>query len=149
MEAPRVCQVKGQAVECGLFDDFLGSEETYSRCEEYWRDLVARAEIAVGQPGEWPAWIEPSLADGSRLLDGNPISSGKSAKQERGFRVILERPDPTATSQLTAWIETRDAPIYQGTIFPREEVVIWMQPESGTVETKEFIRTDFSADEKA
>ena len=87
---------------------------------------------------------------------GNPIADGRSLRLDRAFRIIQQRPSGDDT-ELAAWTKSYEDEIYQGSEFPRAELVInlslseesaatarellrkWMNPEISVEEMQAFI----------
>lgn len=76
------------------FDHYLDDEEVYAALEKYWIDMffmwLAKEKIDDSD------WITPyyntTFGNGKKMMDGNPIFSAKSIKNDKVIKIIQENP---------------------------------------------------------
>ena len=80
------------------------SESSYRRAEQWWADFWARL------PGSkhWQSpWLKTAFADGTPMLDGSGILSGKHPEMGRAFQITQEQ-DEGIRGRVTWWKQTWD-----------------------------------------
>lgn len=71
-----------------LFKGFLVDEKIYFEATDYWNDLCLKIFKNFGQIEEWSQWFSLNYADGTPMMDGNPISTWINEKRKKGIRII-------------------------------------------------------------
>ena len=71
-----------------LFKGFLADEKIYIKATDYWDDLCIEIFKKNGQSEEWSQWFSLKYADGTPMMDGNPISTWINKKRKKGIRII-------------------------------------------------------------
>lgn len=76
------------------FDNFLDDEEVYVALEKYWIDVFFMLLDKENIDGR--DWISPyyktTFGNGKKMMDGNPIFSAKSKKNDKVIKIIQENP---------------------------------------------------------
>jgi hypothetical protein len=83
-------------------------------------DLV----VSVGAVDDWRRWQPLHGGDGTVMTPGNPIWDARSDALDRAIRIIQETPTRLDAPEITAWITSRDEQFYEGTDFPKTELVV-------------------------
>jgi len=100
-------------------ESFSLNDELCGQCEEWWNARVADFARELGQEREWSPWATPFLGDGvTRHERGNTITSQRSRRLDRAFRVILMT-EPTVRSGFSGWVQPRDEALAKRSTGPR------------------------------
>jgi hypothetical protein len=75
-----------------LFPNFLDDPDEYRKSEESWQRLWTLQIDPFNRHHDWKPWINARFADGTAVMDGNPIFSRVSLQGRRGIRVIQDDP---------------------------------------------------------
>src|SRR4051812_33930760 len=76
-----------------LYSDFLLDPGQYRDAETKWRGAWESLMLSQGGKEEWQVpWINNAFADGTPVLDGNPIFSAVCHDRNLAIRVIQEDP---------------------------------------------------------
>jgi hypothetical protein len=76
-----------------LFPNFLNDPAEYAAAERYWESLWSGVDQIRRRIAGWETpWLATRFADGTPMLDGNPIFSAASMRQARGVRAIQYAP---------------------------------------------------------
>jgi hypothetical protein len=137
-------------------EDFSSSDELCGQCEAWWDARVAEFARELGQEGEWSPWATPFLGDGvTRFERGNTITSQRSRRLDRAFRVILTT-EPTVKSGFDGWVQPRDEALDDEVDWPANELFVilvwgnepvdlalkvlarWMQPDTNADEIERW-----------
>jgi hypothetical protein len=108
-----------------LFADFLEDEAAYRASERYWEQMQDEIVSALGTPYDWPRYQLLYYGDGTPVGEpGDPIWDARSDALGRAFRIIQHAPTRMDVPEITAFIESRDDKFYEGSVFPKTELVI-------------------------
>ena len=76
-----------------LHPNFLRDEAEYHEAERLWNQRWTEIVIKANQREQWETpWINTNFADGTPLMDGNPLFSAVCHARRLGIRVIQLEP---------------------------------------------------------
>lgn len=89
-----------------LFPDLLHDAQQYERAVRHWVELWNSIGALPKQLYDWRhPWLNAHTADGSMLMDGNPMFSAVSLPLKRAIRIIQHEPTSDHV-EFELWLDT-------------------------------------------
>ena len=86
-----------------LHSGFVNSEEEFSACQRFWRDLLDSLAANAGQSEDWVNWQTEAFANGSAFpREFRSMLQARSERLQRAIRVHQSPPASDAV-EIAAW----------------------------------------------